>query len=90
MKKKKQVEIIADILIQNARTEFCYECLARAADIQPKIVNRCALELINNPFFVRRRGHCQICGFPRTKLLIRYRGMPFMPEGCRAGFAKPS
>jgi hypothetical protein len=30
--------------------------------------------LINNPFFVRRRGHCPICASLRTKLLVRYKG----------------
>ena len=72
--KKKRVEIVADILRQNAGNEFCHDCLGRMADIEKPVVHRCVLQLINNPFFVRRRGPCQICGSPRTKLLVRYRG----------------
>jgi len=69
--KKKQVEVIADTLRQNAGSEACYECLGSAT-----IVSRCALQLINNPFFVRRRGRCKICGSPQTKFLVGYKGPP--------------
>jgi hypothetical protein len=72
--RKKQAQVIADMLRQNAGSEFCHQCLGRATDIHTTIVHRCALGLINNPFFVRRRGHCQLCASPRTKLLVRYKG----------------
>src|SRR5438128_2468659 len=71
---KKRLETIADILRQNAGRECCLDCLGRVADIDKASVHRCVLQLINNAFFVRRRGRCQICASPRMKLLVRYRG----------------
>ena len=78
--KKKRIEIVADILRQNPGKELCHDCLGRVADTEKAIVHRCVLQLINNPFFVRRRGRCQICASPRTKLLVRYRGAAPAPE----------
>jgi hypothetical protein len=90
--KKKHIEIVANILKQNAGKEFCHECLGSAADIDSTaIVYRCALQLINNPFFGRRRGRCEICTSPRTKLLVRYKGAaPPLEHGgsCASGGAQ--
>ena len=70
----KQAEAVQRFLQQNAGKEFCHNCLARAVGI--KSVHRYIIQLINNPFFVRRRGRCEACVSHRPKLLARYRGKP--------------
>jgi hypothetical protein len=69
-----RAEAVQRFLQQNAGKEFCDKCLARAVGI--KSVNRYILQLIHNPFFVRRRGRCEACASHRPKLLTRYRGKP--------------
>lgn len=69
-----RAEAVQRFLQQNAGKEFCYNCLARAVGI--KSVRRYIIQLINNPFFVRRRGRCEACASHRPKLLARYRGKP--------------
>ena len=66
-----QAEAVQRFLQQNAGKEFCHKCLAKAVGI--KSVNRYIFQLINNPFFVRRRGRCEACASHRPKLLARYR-----------------
>ena len=72
----KQAEAVQAFLQQNAGKEFCHKCLGRAVGINFKSVHRYTLQLINNPFFVRRRGRCEACASHRPKLLTRYRGKP--------------
>jgi hypothetical protein len=69
-----QAEAVQRFLQQNAGKEFCHKCLAKAVGI--KSVHRYIFQLINNPFFVRRRGRCEACASHRPKLLARYRGTP--------------
>jgi len=69
-----QAEAVQRFLQQNAGKEFCHKCLAKAVGI--KSVHRYIFQLINNPFFVRRRGRCEACASHRPKLLARYRGKP--------------
>jgi hypothetical protein len=70
----KQAEAVQRFLQQNAGKEFCHNCLARAVGF--KSVHRSIIQLINNPFFARRRGRCEACASHRPKLLTRYRGKP--------------
>jgi hypothetical protein len=69
-----QAEVVQRFLQQNAGKEFCHKCLGKAVGI--KSVYRYIFQLINNPFFVRRRGRCEACTSHRPKLLVRYRGKP--------------
>ena len=70
----KQAEAVQRFFQQNAGKEFCHNCLARAVGF--KSVHRSIIQLINNPFFARRRGRCEACASHRPKLLTRYRGKP--------------
>jgi hypothetical protein len=70
----KQAEAVQRFLQQNAGKEFCHNCLARAVGF--KSVHRSIIQLINNPFFARRRGRCEACASHRPKLVTRYRGKP--------------
>ena len=69
-----RAEAVQRFLQQNAGKEFCHNCLARAVGF--KSVHRSIIQLINNPFFARRRGRCEACASHRPKLLTRYRGKP--------------
>src|SRR6478672_6385706 len=69
-----RAEAVQRFLQQNAGKEFCHKCLAKAVGV--KSVHRYIFQLINNPFFVRRRGRCEACASHRPKLLARYRGKP--------------
>ena len=70
----KQAEAVQRFLQQNAGKEFCHNCLARAVGF--KSVHRSIIQLINKPFFARRRGRCEACASHRPKLVTRYRGKP--------------
>jgi hypothetical protein len=70
----KRAEAVQRFLQQNAGKEFCHNCLARAVGF--KSVRGSIIQLINNPFFARRRGRCEACASHRPKLLTRYRGKP--------------